>query len=73
MLVVVCYCGHMMTKQNFEAMANLISAERAMTTPGSEAWHRVRGLAFSMSDYFYRNNPRFDRMRFYAACGFESH
>lgn len=57
-----------MTKEHFEAIARIIAGDYAVATIPEKA--RVRAVAYSLADYFLSVNPRFDRAKFYKACGF---
>lgn len=65
----------MMTKKNYEAIAQTISDEFEATMSKSSpdfirgAAYGVEETAKSLADYFKRDNPRFDREKFLAACG----
>ena len=50
-----------MTKQHFEFVASLINAASNGVTP--------QHLAILAAAKFERDNPRFDKARFYNACG----
>ena len=63
-----------MTKKHFLAIARILNdaALINLTTAGEVAVNsdtRWR-IAASMATVFYQENPRFDRDRFLAACGF---
>ena len=58
-----------MTKKNFEAIAAILNADRAVSSCEAER-AKVLVIALSMSDYFLSQNPAFDRTRFLTACGF---
>jgi len=60
-----------MTKKNFEAIAKILNADRAVSRDAQEA-AKVRCIALSLSDYFLSVNPLFDRQKFLTACGFPS-
>uniref|UniRef100_A0A6M3LP76 Uncharacterized protein n=1 Tax=viral metagenome TaxID=1070528 RepID=A0A6M3LP76_9ZZZZ len=58
----------MVTKQHFEAIANIINnCRRLEDMPDSEHIDTDR-IVESMADYFEEQNERFDRDRFYKAC-----
>lgn len=65
----------MMTRQNFEAVANAIEAKMDASDPNDESNFfagYARGImdtAETLADVFVANNPRFDRERFLKACG----
>ena len=59
-----------MTKRNFEAIANILAGDYAISTPIQR--QRVFGITLSLADYFLRENPNFDRSKFYAAVFGES-
>ncbi len=56
----------MLTRKVFEAQAAII--RRHIDTAGREVCY---DMASELADYFAKNNPRFDRLRFFEACGFE--
>lgn len=57
-----------MTKQHFEAIAEILAGDMACSTTEAEVL-RVRGITLSLADYFKKVNPDFDRAKFYAAVG----
>lgn len=62
------------SKQDYEAVAQAISAERELLDDGgSELARGARivssGIAYRLADYFDRGNEKFDRARFLMACG----
>lgn len=65
----------MMTRKHFEAVAQTIKDEFEATLPSSNpefirgAAYAVSETAYSLADYFARENPNFDRNRFLTACG----
>ena len=52
-----------MTKKDFQAFADIIN--KLIDDYYSAAWR----VAEDMADYFETRNPRFDRGRFFEACG----
>lgn len=57
----------MFTKQHYEAIAEIIHSR----TISWEVAEEIRYIAIDLADYFQRDNPRFNRGRFLAACGME--
>jgi len=57
----------MMTRKNFDAIANMLAGELACSTP-AERW-RVECIALSLADICAKDNPRFDRDKFYTTAG----
>ncbi len=62
-----------MTKKHFEAVAAAIEAQ---LTEGRDEWERglnagILRTAQGLAKYYAEQNPRFDRQRFLAACGFD--
>ncbi len=51
----------MMTRKNFQMVAEIISKIQDLNERKAMAEHNAA--------IFARNNPRFDRSRFFAACG----
>lgn len=67
-----------MTRKDYIAVARIIADQREKaldTTTGpscAEGWavlEATRDMAVQMADHFRADNSRFDRGRFYAACG----
>lgn len=58
----------MMTKQDFEAIANSIARE-AKIAPTPESFFAIRMVASSIAATCIAQNPRFDREKFMDACG----
>jgi hypothetical protein len=57
-----------MTARNYDTIAAILAGDLATCTTEHERY-KVRGIAYSLADYFARTNPRFDRQRFYTAVG----
>ena len=55
-----------MTKKDYQAIADVIRAEVTRNGPIDSARRIAEGLAIILAT----DNPRFDRNRFLAACGF---
>lgn len=63
----------MFTQRHFEAIATVMSTEMAIA---NERWpnketsrEQVRYVAMHLGDMFAQHNERFNRERYYAACG----
>ena len=63
-----------MTKKHYEAIAAIL--EKYRNAPLYEAdysdYRTAEHIAAELADYFATDNPRFDRARFWQACGIES-
>lgn len=57
-----------MTRKDFEAIAGVIAGMKRDSTRRDGAV--LEATAKRMADMLYGTNPRFDRDRFMAACGF---
>lgn len=58
----------MFTQRHFEAIAEVINAE--LNTEQSQVGKRaVRNTAIRLAGLFRQHNERFNREKFYAACG----
>lgn len=59
-----------MTRKDYEKFATMLAGELALArcTDGDRG-HRIRGVILSTADIFAQDNARFDRDRFYQACG----
>jgi hypothetical protein len=55
----------MVTKQDFQAIADILAGSFATATASEKG--AIWCLTLSLADYFGRANPRFDRARFYEA------
>lgn len=58
-----------MTKKHFTEVANMLAGELATATSYPERLV-IRNITLSLADIYKRENPNFDRERFYAAVGF---
>lgn len=58
-----------MTKKHFQAVAQAVRRQRN-DADGPEALSAIDGLIWTLADVFSQFNPRFDRSRFFAACGY---
>lgn len=54
----------MVTKKDFEAVAEIISSNR-----GDGVEYTLDMIAINLADYFAEQNPNFNRDRFIKACG----
>jgi hypothetical protein len=61
----------MMSRKDYREFAEIISAEISVRRDTPAAVEAVKSIAYSMADVFKRDNSRFDRERFYTACGIE--
>lgn len=59
-----------MTRKHYVAVAAILAGERALATT-DEQRRMTDNIARSIADVFKRDNGRFDRERFYAACGMD--
>lgn len=57
-----------MTRKHFEEIAAILAGDLATSTSPAEI-RKVMGITYSLADFCYRQNPRFDRDRFYTAVG----
>jgi len=57
-----------MNGTNYNHIAAILAGDLATCTTDRERY-KVSGIAYSLADYFARENPRFVRDRFYAAVG----
>ena len=55
----------MMTRKHFEAQAAIVKKHTA--TAGLDFCY---DMACDLANYFEQENPNFDRLRFFEACGF---
>jgi len=61
-----------MTRRHYIAFAAIIAGEVACLAPHErERRETLRRVMLSTADMFARDNGRFDRDRFYAACGLD--
>lgn len=58
-----------MTRKHFEAVAEVLAAEHAIGGETPFAQSHIRNITLSLADVFSRENPRFDRPRFFVAAG----
>lgn len=63
--------SNMFTRKHFDLIAKVISLELAWYQ-NPNANKAIRTVARSLADKFAEENPRFDREKFYAACGFNA-
>lgn len=55
-----------LSKKDYEAIAKIIRYQyETCSIPSCVCLHRLKE---DMADYFAKDNPRFDRIRFMAAC-----
>lgn len=57
-----------MSRKHYVAVAAILAGERALSTTDAER-RRLDNITRSLADVFKRDNGRFDRSRFYDACG----
>ena len=64
--------GHtMLTRKVFEQVASSVkkSVDKADATLDTNLYQFAVDMASELADYFASDNPRFDRQRFFDACG----
>ena len=61
-----------MTKKHFNAIAEALLFVRPTTTKRSKQWQQWQRDVKAMADVCAASNGRFDRQRFYFACGLDS-
>ncbi len=63
-----------MTRKDYVPFAAMFAGELACVNVKLESGraHTIRGIVLSSADIFAADNPRFDRVRFYVACGLTS-
>lgn len=65
----------MTTRHTFEKVAAVLAGERALMSALADehasrtAVQAITNVTLSVADAFAQDNPRFDRVRFYAAAG----
>ena len=59
----------MMTRKNFENIARILRDFFGEVKHDERGRAAVRQTASDMADHFQDENPRFDRERFFKACG----
>lgn len=57
-----------MSRKHYQKVADILAGELAYY-PSAPVHHTVRRIALSLADMFKQDNARFDRAKFYAACG----
>jgi hypothetical protein len=57
-----------MTRKDYVQFARLFAGWLATSPPGTVAHGTLSGFAQDFADMLARDNPRFDRARFMAAC-----
>lgn len=68
---------HMFTRQHYKVIAEIVKEAVGLDGTETDAWivehARQCGHQFTdrLADYFAKDNPRFDRAKFLAACGLE--
>ena len=60
-----------MTRKDYVAIAAVIHGEISCHANNAEVSLCARNIALSLADVMRRDNPRFDRTKFYTACGFD--
>lgn len=58
-----------MTRKDYVAVSNLVKAEKSVNRDNPGIVRALDNLAMSLADVMARDNERFDRGRFYTACG----
>lgn len=71
MLVLPTTEGDTMSRKDYEALAAVIAGEVACAAGNKDKLRTSSNIARSMADVFHRGNERFDRVRFYKACGLD--
>lgn len=61
-----------MSRKDYVALAAVIAGEVASAAGNKDKLRTSSNIARSMADVFKRDNPRFDRERFYVACRLDS-
>lgn len=62
----------MLSRKHYKAIAEIIKTQKDLADifAGKEfATQRIDDVATGLADHFAKDNPRFDRERFLAACG----
>ena len=59
-----------MSRKTYIEAAAILAGERALARDDHER-RTIDNIARSLADMFKQDNGRFDRQRFYAACGME--
>ena len=67
-----------MSRKHYKEIASVIAGETAPfraspTRTNSIQYNTAANIARSVADMFKRDNARFDRARFYTACGLEEY
>ena len=57
------------TKQHFEAIARIIRKEAFSQACDGFQYIGLENLTDELAEYFEKQNPQFDRIRFLKACG----
>jgi hypothetical protein len=60
-----------MSRKDYVALAAVIAGEVACAGGNKYKLRTASNVARSMADVFKRDNSRFDRQRFYTACGLD--
>ena len=59
-----------MSRKHYVQAAAILAGERALADTDAQR-RQIDNIVRSMADMFKRDNGRFDRQRFYSACGME--
>ena len=64
----------MFTKQHYKAIAEIITRRIALNQGTGRTPHFLYAddLALDLADYFAKDNPQFDKDKFFVACGLDS-
>ena len=60
-----------MTRKHYQAIANILLRHVCMVNLHCSSSPNKFQLAYELANYFESENKRFDRLKFYRACGFQ--
>ena len=60
-----------MSRKHYTEAASILATERDRSSDSPRTLATLDRVARDLADMFKRDNGRFDRARFYAACGIE--
>lgn len=58
-----------LSAKHYREVADILAGELTILRHNTEAWYVARDIALSLADMFAKDNPSFDRDRFYDAVG----